>query len=234
MDAKAYYDEFVGRQTAVGVNARHHSILARLLRAGMRPGDTVLEIGCGVGTLTELLADTLDGTGSLLAVDLSPASVEEAGYRLGERPNVRLLAADIVHLDLEGEFDVVVLPDVIEHIPLGRHDALFARVAGLVKPGGFVLAHYPNPHYLRWCQEHRPEVLQVIDQPIEADELLAHACPHGLYLESLETYSIWVRECDYVAAVLRPRAGVGEFADLPPRKPSLATRVRARARRLLR
>lgn len=232
MDAKAYYDEFVGRQTAVGVNARHHSILARLRRAGMRPGDTVLEIGCGVGTLTELLADALGPEGSLLGVDLSPASIEEAGYRLGDRPGMRLLAADIVHSDLQGEFDVVVLPDVIEHIPLGRHDALFRRVAGLVKPDGFVLVHYPNPHYLRWCQEHRPEVLQVIDQPIEAEALLEHACAYGLYLESLETYSIWVREGDYVAAVLRPRAGVGDFTQLPPRRPSLAARARARLRRV--
>jgi len=230
MDVKAFYDDFVGRQTAVGVNARHRSILAWLRRFGLRPGDRVLEIGCGIGTLTGLLADELGPQGSVLAVDLSPASIEAARERLGDRDNVSLVAADIVEAELEGSFDAVVLPDVIEHIPLERHGALFARIAALVKPAGFVLLHYPNPHYLKWCHEHRPGELQIVDQPIHADALLASAGPQGLYLAYLETYSIWVREGDYTVAVLRPLAGTGTFTDLPPRRPSLSARIRARLR----
>lgn len=231
MDAKAFYDEFVGRQTAIGVNARHRSILALLKRFGLRSGDRVLELGCGVGTLTELLVEELGPRGSVLAIDLSPASIEAASERLGVRGNVELLAADVVEMEVDGSFDAVVLPDVIEHIPLERHHALFGRIAAVVEPNGFVLLHYPNPRYLRWCHEHHPETLQVIDQPIDADALLANAYRHGLYLDYLETYSIWVREGDYVVAVLRPGVGVGAFTQLPPRRPSLAARVRARVRR---
>ena len=145
---------------------------------------------------------------------------------------MRLVLGDVLDAELDGSFDVVVLPDVIEHIPLEHHKALFARVACWVRPDGFVLLNYPNPHYLEWCREHRPEALQRIDQPIHAEVLLANASPHGLYLDFLETYSIWVREGDYVVAVMRSRSGAAGFTRVPQARPSLGKRVRDRMRRL--
>jgi trans-aconitate 2-methyltransferase len=145
---------------------------------------------------------------------------------------VRLLAADVLEAEIEGSFDVVVLPDIVEHIPLESHPALFGRVASWVEPDGLVLLNYPNPHYLEWCREHHPERLQIVDQSIHADVLLANAYPHGLHLDYLERYSIWVREGDYVVAVLRPGAGAGRFTALPPRQVPLAARVGRRVRGL--
>jgi trans-aconitate methyltransferase len=224
-----FYDEFAERQTRVGVNRRHESIVDWLRRFGLRPDDSVLELGCGVGTVTQLLAEELPG-GSILGIDLSPHSIAAARERLGAHENVRLMAADVAAADVDGEYDVVLLPDVIEHIPLERHDALFDRVASWVKPGGFVLLHYPNPHHLEWFHEHHPERLQIVDQPIHADALLAVAYRHGLHLDYYERYSIWFREGDYVVAVLRPAGGIGEFTRLPPPRPSLTTRAARRVK----
>jgi len=232
-DVATYYDEYVGRQEAVGINRRHRSILDRLLRLGLRPDHRVLEIGSGVGTVTELLAGALP-RGSVLGTDLSPKSIEAARERLASFGNVELVAGDVLEAEIPGRFDVVVLPDVIEHIPVELHSALFGRVASWVKDDGFVFVHYPDPHHLEWCRVHRPDKLQVIDQPIHADVLVANAYPHGLYLDRYERYSIWVREGDYVAAVLRPSAGVGEFTQLPPPRPSLARRAARRLRGLAR
>jgi hypothetical protein len=94
--------------------------------------------------------------------------------------------------------------------------------------------HYPNPHHLEWCHVNNPENLQIIDQPIHADVLLANAYRHGLYLDYYERYSIWIREGDYVVAVLRPGAGVGEFTRLPQPKPSLWARASHRIKRAAR
>jgi SAM-dependent methyltransferase len=185
---ESYYDEYVPRQTATGVNARHKSIARLLISFGLQPDHRVLEIGCGIGTVTGLVAEKLSAGGSLLATDLSPKSIEAAKRRLAGFGNVRLLAGDILSLDLNDIFDVVVLPDVIEHIPIESHPALFGRVAGWLKPEGFAFLHYPNPFYLEWLHEHRPELLQIVDQPIHADILLANASPQGLYLEHYETY----------------------------------------------
>ncbi len=228
-DVGDFYDEFVDRQTRVGVNRRHEAIVAWLRRFGLRPDDLVLELGCGVGTVTQLVAEELP-RGSVLGIDLSPRSVAAARERLAAYENVRLMAADVAAAEVEGEYDVVLLPDVIEHIPLERHDALFERVASWVKPTGFVLLHYPNPHHLEWFHEHHPERLQIVDQPIHADALLADAYRHGLYLDYYERYSIWIREGDYVVAVLRPAGGVGEFTRLPPPRPSLPTRAMRRVK----
>jgi cyclopropane fatty-acyl-phospholipid synthase-like methyltransferase len=232
-DVAAFYDEFVDRQTRVGVNRRHQAILGWLKRFGLRPDSRVLEIGCGVGMLTRLLAEALP-QGSVLGTDLSPRSIASAEERLASFENVELLAGDALEVEIEERFDVVVLPDVIEHIPLESHGALFERVASWVKPEGFVLAHYPNPHHLEWFHVHRPERLQIIDQPIHADVLMRNVYEHGLYLDYFERYSIWIREGDYIVAVLRPSAGVGEFTKLPPPRPSLRARAKGFRRRLSR
>jgi cyclopropane fatty-acyl-phospholipid synthase-like methyltransferase len=219
MDSRAFYDKYVGRQLAIGVNERHYAILRWLERFGLRPGDRVLEIGCGVGTLSGLIAGVIGPEGSLLAVDLSSKSIEAARERLSMLGNTRFEAGDILELLIRDRFDVVVLPDVIEHIPLKLHPELFARVSGWVKPDGFVLLHYPNPHYSEWCREHRPELLQIVDQAIHVDALTANSYPHGLYLEFLQTYPIWTRESEYQVAVMRPNPERVHFteAELRPR-----------------
>jgi cyclopropane fatty-acyl-phospholipid synthase-like methyltransferase len=232
MDSKAFYDDWVDRQTAVGVNERHRAILAWLQRFGLREDHRVLEVGCGVGTVTALLAETLSERGSVLGVDLSPRSVDAARARLAGRDNVRLEAADVLEMDLSERFDVVVLPDVIEHIPLEHHGRLFARLASWTRPDGFVLLHYPNPLYLDWCREHRPELLQPVDQAIHPHHVATRAHEHGLHLVHLETYSIWVEEGDYVVALLRPARADVAFHDLPGPTPSLLDRIRGRLRRL--
>jgi len=232
IDARGFYDEYIGRQTEIGINARHRAILGWLRRFGLRPGHRVLEIGCGAGTLTELLAEALEPRGFVVGVDFSPMSIEAAKERLARFTNVRLDIGDALKIEVEGRFDVVVLPDVIEHIPLQHHRALFERVASWVKPDGFVMLHYPSPYYLDWCHQHHPEDLQIIDQPIHADVLLSNAGPSGLYLHFLQTYSIWIREGDYVVAVMRVKAGARTFTPLPESPPSLLARIRSRLRRL--
>lgn len=74
---KEYYNEYSTRQKKIGVNERHHSILKKLKKTGLKPSDSVLEIGCGIGTFTGLLSKYIN-KGNVLAVDLSPKSIEIA------------------------------------------------------------------------------------------------------------------------------------------------------------
>src|SRR5665811_1937388 len=104
MDVKTYYDDYVAHQTAVGINDRHRSILKWAQQSGLRPDHRVLEIGCGVGTLTQLLAEAAP-QGFVLGIDLSPKSIDAARDRLALSRNVSLMVADVLEVELEERFD---------------------------------------------------------------------------------------------------------------------------------
>lgn len=198
-EVSRFYDAYVNRQTVVGVNERHRRIMHWLEKAGLHAGSNVLEIGCGVGTQTGLIARRIT-SGRLLANDISPKSVEIARDRLGPRKNVDFIVGDIITLAVDGRFDLIVLPDVLEHIPRSHHGALFKKLAELLAPGGTIVAHIPAPQQIEWLQRHRPEQLQVIDQPIHLAELAPKLADAGLYLRFVEHYGLWTDGID--AAVL--------------------------------
>ena len=119
---------------------------------------------------------------------------------------------------------------MIEHVPVELHGALFERVAGWVRDDGFVFVHYPDPHHLEWTAPQRAR-RSCSSSTSRSTPTSSPPTPtaHGLYLERYERYSIWVREGDYVIAVLRPAAGVGEFHHLPAASPLARRRAPPRA-----
>ena len=198
-----YYNEYVGRQKNISVNLRHKSIASKLVSAGLKSTSNVLEIGCGIGTFSGLLADLIPN-GKGLCVDISDKSIEEASNCYNLKTNLTFKTANAIEHNFgDQSFDAVVLPDVIEHIPLEFHSKLFEKISQLLKPQGFVFIHIPNPHYLAWCHENRPDLLQIIDQPIYTDELITNTSPYGLNIHSLNTYSIWVEDGDYQYIILK-------------------------------
>lgn len=72
-----FYDEFANNQIKIGVNSRHLSIIDKLIQSGLKPHHRVLEIGCGIGTVSHLIAKKTP-KGKVLAVDISPKSIDQA------------------------------------------------------------------------------------------------------------------------------------------------------------
>jgi 2-polyprenyl-3-methyl-5-hydroxy-6-metoxy-1,4-benzoquinol methylase len=110
---------------------------AAYLLPHLQPGMTLLDVGCGPGTLTCDLADRV-APGQVLAVDLSAEVVDEAGSTAAERgtTNVTFQIADFRELD--GTFDVVHAHQVLQHVgdPVGA----LRRMAELARPGGGLVA----------------------------------------------------------------------------------------------
>ena len=197
-----YYDEYVEFQKNIGVNARHYSILEKLKAAGLNGKDNVLEIGCGIGTFSGLLSRAVPN-GHVTAMDISGASIQYANDT-NTLKNITYIHADAAnHNYNDTKFDVIVFPDVIEHIPVELHSQLFQKMSNILKPNGFMFIHIPNPYYLQWCHENRPDLLQVIDQPITTDILINNTYPHGLYIAELKSYAIWIKAHDYQYIVLK-------------------------------
>ncbi len=202
---ESFYDEWVEGQLKIGVNQRHLEIYRYLRKLGLQANHHVLEIGCGIGAVSSLLAPYLKN-GRLLGLDISPKSIEVARSRMSRFPQASFEVSDMTDFEREASFDVIVLPDVLEHIPVAQHPDLFQRLHRAIRPGGFVFIHIPYPRFLHWQQRHQSEKLQIIDQPLWTDVLLQDVYAAGFYLETLDSYSIFQDQPDYQRIVLKPEA----------------------------
>lgn len=108
---------------------------ALLQRLGLTGDETVLDAGCGSGRVTAKLLDRLPN-GRVIAVDGAPSMVAQARDLLGDRATV--IASDLVDLELDEPVDAVFSSAVFHWI--GDHDALFARLREVLKPGGRLVA----------------------------------------------------------------------------------------------
>jgi ubiquinone/menaquinone biosynthesis C-methylase UbiE len=93
-----------------------------------------LEVGCGTGEFTRLLAERCE---KLVAVDLSPRMIEAARTRSKDHPNVEYLVADAASWELPSErFDCAASIATLQHLPLGP---MLAKMRDALKPGGTLL-----------------------------------------------------------------------------------------------
>lgn len=138
-------DKPVGEYTYEGRTPDHsHQYLAPVLLGALGPGRgrTLLDLGCGNGTLTQHYADAgFETTGT----DSSSSGVAMAR---AEYPHLKWDQHDIdepLPAALHNRFDVVVAAEVIEHLFFPR--MLFQRAQEALKPGGRLLISTPFHGY---------------------------------------------------------------------------------------
>lgn len=103
---------------------------------GPRPGERVLDIGCGRGAVTSLLARAVLPAGLVDAVDLSPAMVEHTRTLLAAQGHdVRAEVMDAADPDLPAStYDLIASSLVLFFLP--DPAAALARWVSLLAPGG--------------------------------------------------------------------------------------------------
>ncbi|GIG23663.1 hypothetical protein Cch01nite_43870 [Cellulomonas chitinilytica] len=140
---------------------------------------TALEVGCSIGTLTELLATRCD---SLTATDVAPAALEQAKKRTAHLGNVDHLQHDIGEGVPGGPYDLVVLSEVGYYLTRPRLLEVAASVrAALTATGTVVACHWRHP---------------VPDHPLGGDDV-HHVLAAGLGLPSVVQH----REEDFLLDV---------------------------------
>lgn len=125
--------------------------LCRKLR--LRPGERLLDLGCGWGGLVLHAASRYGAEG--VGITLSRLQAEYAGERIREAGlsgRCRVEVRDYRELGEEAPFDKIASVGMIEHVGASRHAEYFERAFRLLRPGGAFLNHgiarnpsYPDP-----------------------------------------------------------------------------------------
>lgn len=105
-------------------------------RAGVEDGMTLLDLGCGWGSLTGWLSERYPNSDILAVSNSRPQRehIESLGL-----PNVRVLTADVNRLRLDERFDRIISVEMLEHVR--NYEALLARIASWLEPGGRFFCH---------------------------------------------------------------------------------------------
>ncbi|MFN2314218.1 MAG: cyclopropane-fatty-acyl-phospholipid synthase family protein, partial [Bacteroidales bacterium] len=141
------------------------------------------------------------------------------------------MVSDMTDFNHTEVFDFIILPDVLEHIPVDQHRRLFRTLADHMHDNSVIVIHIPHPRALDYIRTTDPEQMQIIDQSVEADTLLGDAYDSGLTLISYNSYSLFDREHDYAVISLRKKNAV-TLSPLPKRA-IIARKLLSRTRFLI-
>lgn len=151
----------MSRETAVYTHGHHESVLrshtwrtaansAAYLLPSLKPQMSILDIGCGPGTITADLAELVP-EGRVTAVDHAPGILDRARATAAERglENVEFAVADVHALDHPDDtFCVVHAHQVLQHV--GDPVRALREMYRVTRPGGFVAVRDSDYAAMAW------------------------------------------------------------------------------------
>lgn len=108
-----------------------------LLDAGIKPGMKVLDIGCGFGEVTFLIAELIGKSGEVIGIDSNELAITKAKGRIKESgfSNINFKQEDLTKVSSElGRFDAVVARRVLMYLPNVRN--ILRNLSNLLAPYG--------------------------------------------------------------------------------------------------
>lgn len=122
----------------LGTKGRNSKMVIEL--AKIQPGDTVLDVGCGSGSLTLAAGYRAGPKGKVYGIDASPEMIEVAQKKASDSGlPVKFKVGLIEKLDFpNATFDVVISRLAIHHLPDDLKSKGFTEILRVLKPGGYV------------------------------------------------------------------------------------------------
>ncbi|MCH8545804.1 MAG: class I SAM-dependent methyltransferase [Cryomorphaceae bacterium] len=211
-EVKDFYDKYTVNQVKNEKNLRHYTITSYLKKIGLKKNHNVLEIGCGIGALSELIFKQIPN-GSFVGADISPKSIGIANERFKKYKNVEFIVSDMTDFTHSKKFDYIVLPDVLEHIPEEEHQNIIETIGKISTENTVVFINIPSPEHNDYLEKHEPDKLQVIDLQLSMGRLITHFENNGFMLDIFQKYSIFRKENDYIKMVFTRKKEV-DFSEM--------------------
>ena len=127
--------------------AASHRRLAEILR----PGLSVLDVGCGTGSITRGIAMAVGPTGRVVGVDVNVAFIEKARQAHGGVPGLSFEVRDIRTAPLSETFDVVTASRTLGW--LADPEGMLRAMVAATRPGGIVIALEYNQDKIEWTPQ---------------------------------------------------------------------------------
>jgi SAM-dependent methyltransferase len=124
-------------------------------RVGLRPGQAVIDLGCGPRGILDMLAERVAPAGRVVGLDADPAHTAMAAEFVAGRglSGVEIMTADARRTGLPpGSFDLVHARTLLVNLPDPADVA--AEMVRLARPGGWVASMEPDTEHGRCYPPH--------------------------------------------------------------------------------
>lgn len=200
LHAAAFYDLTVW----LAMFGRERSFREKTLQlARLKPGETVLDVGCGTGTLAIAAKRHVGSSGAVHGIDASPemiARAEKKARKTGVKVAFKNAAAQALPFP-GAQFDAVLTTMMLHHLPRKARQQCAGEMRRVLKPGGRVLA------------------VDFGSSALERKGFLAHFHRHGHVnlrdiiavlseagLNSVESGAVGIKDLQFVVATARDHA----------------------------
>ena len=167
-----------------GIRSEAHVARYTLAGTHLKPGMVVLDVACGLGYGTAILAAGT-GVARVIGVDLSEEAVAYARDNYATlMPQVEFHSGDAtqLHFLADATVDAVVSFETLEHLP--NPDRLLQEVSRVLKPGGLFIGSVPN----LWIDEQGrnpvPYHFHIYDYPQFHEQVARYFESHSLYRQN--------------------------------------------------
>ena len=184
---------------------------AGYLIAHLRPGQRLLDVGCGPGNITADLA-ALVAPGEVIGIDREAGVLQEATASASARSltNLSFTVGDVYALDgPDDSFDVVHAHQVLQH--LSDPVAALREMRRVCRPGGLVAVRDADYSAMTWFP-----LLPELDRWLEIYAAVAHG--NGAEPDAGRRLLRWAVDAEFAVDEITPGASVWCFATPPDRQ----------------